>query len=412
MSEHKTIIMHADMDAFYASVEQRDDPALRGRPLAVGGSSARGVVAAASYEARKFGVRSAMPSFEARRKCPDLIFVRGNMALYKRESRRVFEIFQDFSPAVERLSLDEAFIDLTGTERLLGDPVEVGERLRRRVHDELGLPMSVGIGPIKMVAKIASQSAKPDGLMHVSQAEVRGFLDPLPVRRIWGVGPVAGDRIVSAGFETLGDLARATDAELTSRLGDWGVEIAKLARGEDVREVEPYRDAVSYSEEHTFMNDISDHDMLESMILTHAESVARRLRRDAVRARTVVLKWKEAKRTAPGPRGYPLRSRQVTLGDATDDGMTVASAAAGLLRKSGPTVPIRLIGVGCTNLLEDVDSTQTTLFHDTRMHKRNDLNRTLDRIDDRFGQGTVTRATQHSTERAGLSMQVKRGDGE
>lgn len=411
MSEQTNVIMHADMDAFYASVEQRDHPELRGKPLAVGGSSARGVVAAASYEARRFGIHSAMPSFEALRKCPELVFVKGNMSLYKRESRRVFEIFKDYSPAVERLSLDEAFIDLTGSDRLLGDPVRVGQRLRSRIHSELGLPVSVGIGPVKMVAKIASQSAKPDGLLRVKDKDVKTFLDPLPVQRIWGVGPVSAQRLVAAGLETLGDLAAAEDAALKEQLGDWGVEVARLARGEDIREVEPFRDAVSYSEEHTFMSDVQDHGMLDSMIRSHAESVARRLRRDSVRSRTVVLKWKEARRTALGPRGYPLRSRRVTLADPVDDGQAIAEAACRLLRNSGPSVPIRLIGVGCTNL-EEAEIDQVQLFTDAEMQRRKQLNRVLDRIDDRFGEGTVKRAKQKITERAGLSMQVKRGDAE
>ena len=168
-----------------------------------------------------------------------------------------------------------------------------------------------------MVAKIASQVAKPDGLKWVKEEDVRSFLDPLPVSRIWGVGPVSAERLDTAGFHTLGDLARTSDTVLRGQLGDWGVEVAQLARGEDIRDVEPYRDAVSYGEEHTFAKDIADHRLLESMIRTHAESVARRLRRDGIQARTVVLKWKEGRRTAPGPRGYPLRSRRVTLPDSS-----------------------------------------------------------------------------------------------
>ncbi|MDG2050154.1 MAG: DNA polymerase IV, partial [Myxococcota bacterium] len=181
-------ILHADMDAFYASVEQRDRPELRNRPVAVGGDGSRGVVAAASYEARRFGVRSAMPSFEAKRLCPELVFLRGDMGKYARESRKIFNTFADFSPSVEGLSLDEAFLDLTGTERLLGPSTEVGESLRSRVRSETGLVVSVGIAPTKMVAKMASAAAKPDGLLVLRQEEVTAFLAPLPVRRMWGVG--------------------------------------------------------------------------------------------------------------------------------------------------------------------------------------------------------------------------------
>ena len=199
MIEHSRVIMHADMDAFYASVEQRDHPELRGRPLAVGGASARGVVAAASYEARRFGVRSAMPSVEAKRRCPQLTFVRGNMALYKKESARLFQIFKEFSPIVERVSLDEAFLDLTGSARLMGPAKQVGQQLRQQVHQQMSLPISVGIAPIKMVAKIASAAAKPDGLLEVTASEVQRFLEPLPVGRIWGVGPVAQEHLEELG---------------------------------------------------------------------------------------------------------------------------------------------------------------------------------------------------------------------
>ncbi|TFG96497.1 MAG: DNA polymerase IV, partial [Myxococcales bacterium] len=184
------MILHADMDAFYASVEQRDRPELRGRPVIVGGTGPRGVVAAASYEARRFGVRSAIPTAQARALCPEGVFLRGDMRRYARESERIFEIFRRFTPLVEGLSLDEAFLDLSGTERLHGPPAEAGRRLRALVRAEIDLAVSVGIGPVKMVAKIASEAAKPDGLLEVPADGVRAFLDPLPVERLWGVGPV------------------------------------------------------------------------------------------------------------------------------------------------------------------------------------------------------------------------------
>lgn len=409
MGEHQTVILHADMDAFYASVEQRDHPELRGKPIVVGGAGPRGVVSAASYEARRFGVHSAMPSFEARRRCPDLVFVHGSMATYTRESKRVFEIFRDFSPSVEGLSLDEAFLDLTGSERLMGPAREVGERLRARVRGELELPISVGIGPVKMVAKIASGQAKPDGLLEVKPEEVRAFLDPLPVRAVWGVGAVAEQRLIAAGFETLGDLARAEDRRLRDRLGDWGLDVARLARGRDVREIEPYRDAVSYSEENTFTTDVSDLRVLESTILTHAESVARRIRKDRVQARTVVLKWKEAYRVAPGPRGYPIHTRRITLPEPTDDGDRIAREARSLLVRAALSEPVRLIGVGVTNVIGEAPS-QLSLFDRPDREKRRQLNRALDEIVDRFGNAAVRRASQGPAERAALTTQIKRGE--
>ncbi|MBW2388643.1 MAG: DNA polymerase IV [Deltaproteobacteria bacterium] len=383
------------MDAFYASVEQRDHPELRGKPVAVGGSGSRGVVSAASYEARKFGVRSAMPSFEARRLCPDLIFLRGNMALYSRESRRIFEIFDEFSPQVEGLSLDEAFLDLTGTRRLLGPPSEVA---------------AVGIGPVKMVAKIASAAAKPDGILEVPAEQVRAFLAPLSVRAVWGVGPVGAERLRVAGFEKLGELADCDPGPLRRAVGQWGVEIARLARGEDIREVEAYREPKSYSEENTFADDISETKHLEATILTHAESVARRLRRDELKARVVVLKWRPALRRAPGPRGYPARSRQITLPEATDDGDLIAREAWKLLAKARLQEPVRLIGVGAEGL-EGRDAPQLSLFDDAPEKKRRgDLNRALDEIADRFGSSALHRASQGNAERAALSMQIKRGE--
>ena len=414
------------MDAFYASVEQRDRPELRGRPIVVGGAGPRGVVAAASYEAREFGIRSAMPSVEAKRRCPDVVFVGGDMKRYAAESRRIFEIFRRYSPSVEGLSLDEAFLDLTGSERLLGPPAEVGERLRREVRETTALPVSVGIGPVKMVAKIASGAAKPDGLLEVRPEDVRAFLDPLPVRSIWGVGPVAGEKLAAMGFHTIGDLARADGAALRERLGDWGEGIGRLARGEDFREVEPHREAVSISEENTFDTDVADRGLLEATILTHAENVARRLRRQGLRARTVVLKWRLARRVQDGPRGYPVRTRQRTFGEAIDDGATVAAVARSLLADA-LVEPVRLLGVGVSGLVAaDEPGAQLGLFEapaETSSEggareagestapapRRQRLNRALDRLADRFGDDVVRRASQAEARHATLSGQWKRG---
>jgi DNA polymerase-4 len=351
-----------------------------------------------------------MPSFEARRLCPELIFLRGDMALYARESRKIFGVFEEFSPRVEGLSLDEAFLDLTGSERLMGPPREVGERLRARVFEETQLAVSVGIAPVKMVAKIASAASKPNGLLEVEPEQVSAFLAPLSVRAIWGVGQVAGERLREAGFETLGQLASCDSERLRAAVGEWGLEIARLARGEDIREVEPYREAKSYSEENTFGSDVSDVGVLEATILTHAESVGRRLRRDGVRARVVVLKWRPAQRRAPGPRGYPARSRRVTLSEATDDGDTLAREARKLLARAALDEAVRLIGVGAEGL-ESALPPQLSLFGEPPEKKRrSDLNRAMDEIADRFGSRAVVRASQGSADRAGLSLQIKRGE--
>ena len=403
------VVLHADMDAFYASIEQRDHPELRGRPVAVGGAGPRGVVSAASYEARVFGVHSAMPSAEAKRRCPDLVFVGGSMHRYSAESKRIFEIFRRFTPVVQGLSLDEAFLDLTGTERLWGAPRSVGEALRRAVREETHLVVSVGIAPVKMVAKIASDLGKPDGLLEVPRDGVREFLAPLPVRRIWGVGPVAERRLHEAGFETIDDLVRADPRTLEARLGDWGLALARLGRGRDLSEVEPYRDAVSYSEENTFGEDIASHEVLEAALITHAESVARRLRRDRLRARTVVLKLKLGRRVAAGPRGYPLLTRRATLADPSDDGATISRVATQLLSRAALTEPVRLIGVGATNLVS-ADTGQLALFAAPRDERRARLNRALDTIADRFGNSAVVRGDARPAARSGLSLQQKRGE--
>jgi DNA polymerase-4 len=409
MSGHPRTVLHADMDAFYASVEQRDRPELRGKPVMVGGTGSRGVISAASYEARVFGVHSAMPTAEARKRCPDGIYLRGDMAKYGRESKRIFEIFRRFSPSVEGLSLDEAFLDLTGTERLHGPARSVGSALRHAVREEVGLAVSVGIAPVKMVAKIASDVAKPDGLLEVPRDGVSAFLDPLPVGRIWGVGPVARERLARHGLNTIGDLARADGEHLKRALGDWGLHVAQLARGVDVRDVEPYREAVSMSEENTFGSDVSDRARMEAAIWSHAESVARRLRRSEHRARTVVLKLKLARRRAPGPRGYPLLTRRTSLSEPTDDGDRIAREAIGLLAHADLVEPIRLIGVGVTNL-EPADPEQLDLLAGGQRERRRALNRTLDSLADRFGSDAVRRAGQGHVTREGLSMQIKRGE--
>ena len=402
------VILHADMDAFYASIEQRDRPELRGKPVVVGGSGNRGVVTAASYEARKFGIHSAMPSAHARRLCPHAIFIPGSMAKYAAESKRIFAVFGRFTPVVEGLSLDEAFLDLTGTERLLGAPAEVGERLRAAMRDETGLAVSVGIAPVKMVAKIASDVAKPDGLCEVRAGTVRTFLDPLPIGRLWGVGPVAEARLVHAGFATIGDLARAERPYVERHLGEWGLDVARLARGEDVREVAPWHDPVSMSEENTFDRDVADRATLERAILAHAEAVARRLRRSGWRARTLVLKLKLGGRVREGPRGFPLLTRRATFGEPTDDGTELSRAACELLARERALPPVRLVGVGATNLVAS-EAGQLALFEPARAARRVRLNRALDALADRFGSRAVLRGGVAAPERAALSLQRKIG---
>ena len=397
------------MDAFYASIEQRDDPGLRGRPVVVGGSSARGVVAAASYEARAFGIHSAMPSAQAQKLCPEAVFVRGDMARYQRESRRIFALFRRFTPSVEGISLDEAFLDLSGSERLMGTARSVGCKLRAAVRDEIGLAVSVGIAPVKMVAKIASDLAKPDGLLEVPGASMREFLEPLPVGRIWGVGPVARARLVRHGVSTIGELARLPEAELRAALGSFGIDVARLARGEDTREVEPYREAKSYGEENTFEEDVVRGTRLRRAIRSHAEAVARRLRHDGVRGRGITLKLKLARRLGGGR--FALVTRSLLLPVPSDDGAVIARAAERLLARSGVDEPIRLVGVS-VGRLESAQIEQLALLPSSAENpRRARLNRAVDAIHDRFGSASLRRGSGPE-ERAGLSFQIKRGERE
>ncbi len=406
--EAERAILHADMDAFYASVEQRDDPSLRGKPVVVGGASARGVVAAASYEARAFGIHSAMPSAQARKLCPDAIFVPGRMAVYKRESRRIFAVFERFTPAVEGISLDEAFLDLSGTQRLFGAPERTAARLREAVRVETGLAVSVGLAPVKLVAKIASDLAKPDGLLVVPPGQVAAFLAALPVGRIWGVGPVARARLEGAGIATIGELARRGDEELRGLLGSFGPAAARLARGDDEREVEPYREAKSYSEENTFERDVSDPKLIERAIRAHADAVARRLRVDRVRARGVRVKLKLARSLGRGK--FPILTRSQTLPEPSDDGRALAAAGCALLTRAALEEPIRLVGLAAERL-EELGAEQLSLLAETHgeREKRTRLNHALDQIRTRFGPRALERA-EGEVGRAGLSFQIKRGE--
>lgn len=402
------MILHADMDAFYASIEQRDCPELRGKAVIVGGTSDRGVVSAASYEARRFGVHSAMPAVVARQRCPHAVFLPGDIKKYAAVSRQVFDVFRRFSPIVEGISLDEAFLDLTGTERLHGPAVVVGHALRAAVREATDLAVSVGIAPSKMVAKIASDDAKPDGLLEIREEEVLEFLHPLPVERLWGIGPVTRERLRAEGLATIGDLAEAQPGRVAVLLGEVGSRASELSQGRDPRAVEHERIPVSLSEENTFGSDQVDWLHLAAVVRGHAESVARRLRRAELSARSVVLKLKYGARQSPGPRGFPQITRRKTFARATDDGALLGKCAVALLN-AAPRRPVRLIGVGVTNVAPatEVQLDLLEALHDGKKSER--LNRALDRVNDRFGSNTVVRAGDARGRRAGLSFQHKHG---
>jgi len=400
------IIAHADLDAFYASVEQLDHPELRGRPVIVAGSSMRGVVSSASYEARNFGVRAAMPAVQAHQLCPHGIFVRGRMRRYVEISRVVRQTFEAFSPLVEPLSLDEAFIDLTGTERLFGTALEAGRALKRRVFEQTGLVVSVGVAPIKMAAKILSDMSKPDGLLVLGADYLRRFFDPLPVERLWGVGRVTLERMNQLGIRTIGDLAGYDVTRLRELFGSFGPHLYELANGRDPRPVIADWHRQSYGEESTFEYDLDLGSLeLKRVLIAHGEAVGRRLRADRVRARTVTLKLKLARPLGGGR--YPLVTRSLSLEAAIDDGAAIARTAISLLDRISVPERVRLAGIQ-VHQLEREDPIQLALFN-TRQEtssRSGRLNRALDEIARRFGENAVMRGLVQA-ERAAPTRRLK-----
>ena len=381
-------ILHVDLDAFYAAVEQRDDPTLRGKPVLVGGSIKRGVVASCSYEARVFGIKSAMPMAEAMRRCPRAIVVKHRMDAYVEASRIFFGILGDYSPEVEGLSLDEAFIDVTGAERLLGDGLTIARAIKQRVTAATQLVASVGVAPIKFAAKIASDIDKPDGLRIVTSEQLLPFLHALPVTRLWGVGEATRGALASMGLATIGDVARYPEAALIGRLGAiTGPHLAALARGEDARAVVSEREAVTIGHRETFENDIDDRGELSVTLLDQADRVAARLRGSELRARTVtlIIKYDDFRQI----------SRRTTLESATSDGGVLARTAIELLAKvpieSRRGCRVRLCGISAENL-ESRDAPRQLGFDEATREKGERLGSAIDKLAAKFGKGTIRRA--------------------
>jgi DNA polymerase IV len=368
------------MDAFYASVEQRDDPGLRGRPVIVGGHAQRGVVLAASYEVRPSGVRSAMPMARALRLAPDAVVVPPRFDRYAAASERVFDILHEVTPLCEPLSLDEAFLDVTASRALFGAPAAIAARLRARIASELGLPASAGIADVKLVAKIASDLAKPNGQREVPPGGGAAFLAPLPVGRLWGVGPKMERRLRTLGLAVIGDIAAQDPAYLERKLGSAGRELWTLAHAIDPRPVVPDREAKSIGAEETFDEDLAGVEALRTHVHAQALRVAHRMRRAGLRARTVQLKLKLD--------DFELLTRSVTLAAPTDDGQVLYRAAAELLALHPPPRPVRLTGVAAQNLVA-VDKGQLDLYAPPPAAP-DALNRTIDEITARFGKGAIT----------------------
>lgn len=390
-------ILHGDLDAFYASVEQRDHPELRGRPVIVGGlAHERGVVSAASYEARVFGVRSAMPLRTAARLCPDGVFVRGDPERYVEASDAVMALFADHTPLVQPISLDEAFLDVTATAHLFGGPVAIARRLKAAVRERLGLVLSVGVAANKLCAKIASDLRKPDGLVVVDPGAEAAFLAPLPLQRLWGVGPKTREVLEGWGMRTIGDLAAFDAAALDARFGAHGISIRERARGIDDDDVVPEEAAKSIGHEHTFDSDTLDQAQIERMLLRLAEGVGKRMRAASVRGRTIAVKL----RVAP----FETRTRQRTLAEPTDEDLTIYRVARALVRDAlrddherGQVSPVRLVGVHASGL---VAGAQLGLFDAARASR---LNTALDAVRTRFGDEALDRASARETERRRFS---------
>jgi DNA polymerase-4 len=377
-------ILHVDLDAFFAAVEQRDRPELRGKPVIVGGGGPndRGVVSTASYEARVFGVRSAMPLRTAAALCPHGIFVPVDGRKYGHESKRVMAILRRFTPLVEPVSIDEAFLDVTGTDALWGPAVEVGRRIKRAIHDETQLTASVGVASTKLVAKIASDLRKPDGLVVVPAGEEAAFLRPLPISRLWGVGPQLGAALREYGVGTIGDLAALPEDLLARRFGKIGASLHFRALGIDDDPVADRDAAKSVSHEHTFDVDTSDRETIERTLLAMADGVAGRLREAGLKASTVSVKIRDS--------SFRTITRQRTLPSPTDLTEPIWRTALELARPEIRGIRVRLLGVGTSNFMEPA---QLSLFGGGEGEaRRRAATEASDAIRRRYGDRAVTRA--------------------
>jgi DNA polymerase-4 len=382
-------ILHVDMDAFYAAVEQRDHPEHKGKPVIVGSDpkegKGRGIVATCSYEARKFGVHSAQPISQAWKLCPQGIYVRPDMEKYSRVSIQVMKILLGFTDMLEQVSIDEAFLDVTGSARLFGSGVEIARKIKRRILEELQLTASVGVAQNKFVAKVASDLKKPDGLVVVDPGHEKEFLAPLSIGRLWGVGPKTENQLKRIGLERIGQLADLQHADLVVRLGKNGAHLWQLAQGTDDRPVLPEEGFKSIGHEITFEQDTSDSALLEATLLDLTERVAHRLRTQGVRARTIAIKFREA--------DFSTFTRRITVSNSVNTTEAIFPVARKLMKsliREG--VVVRLIGVYAGNLEEETEGTQMSLLNQPPQKDRK-LAAALDDIAQRFGNQAITRAT-------------------
>jgi len=379
-------IAHIDMDAFFAAVEQRDNPKLRGKPVVIGadpkGGAGRGVVSTCSYEARKFGIRSAMPISQAYRLCPHAVFLSGNGAKYRKASEEVFAILERFTPDIEPISIDEAFLDITGSYHFHKTPSGTAFRIKQDIKNEVGLTASIGIAPMKFVAKIASDYCKPDGLLEITQEKIFDFLWPLPIEKLWGVGPKSKVILNSMKITTIGDLAKLPQDELYEKFGEHGLHLYNLSHAVDPRGVETDDEIKSVSHEHTFDTDTADREEIESTLLYLSEKVSRRLRKYELKGRTLTIKVRL--------KGFKTYTRALTLPERTNFADTIYKKSVDLLGEFiSQKKQIRLIGVRIANFEDQY--VQESLFRDQVAAKNENVHKALDLIKNKFGDRAIHR---------------------
>lgn len=383
-------IIHLDMDAFYAAIEQRDFPELRGKPIIVGGDRLRGVVATASYEARPYGVHSAMPMAQALKLCPQAVVVPPRRTRYVEVSQHIFTILRSFTPLVEPLSLDEAFLDVTASEQLFGSASTIAQQIKIRITRETQLTASAGIASTKFVAKIASDLKKPDGLVEVTDEQVLSFLHPLPVTRLWGVGAATARALGNLGITTIGDLARLSRESLVKRFGGNGEHFFQLAHGIDPRPVDPNQEVKSIGEEETFAQDLEHDSDVYPALLRYAQTVAHRLRARGLAGRTVTVKIRLAERLEDGR--YRMYTRSHTLSAPTSDAQAIYRIALSLYAQvPRHGLKVRLAGLYASSLESERNAAQLSLFAPptTQSDKRRQLGQLLDQLSSRYGENVI-----------------------
>lgn len=386
-SERHRVIAHIDMDAFYAAVEVLDNPELKGKPVIVGGSTKRGVVSASSYEARVFGVHSAMPIFQAKRLCPGGVFLPGRMRRYVEISRVVMGILEDFSPLVEQVSIDEAYIDLTGTEALFGPPEQTAHAIKSKIREKTTLTCSIGVSTSKLLAKIASDMDKPDGFTIIPPSGIRSFLEKLPIGKVPGIGKKSGEELQKLGVLFVGDLKRFEPEYMLERFGKFGERLIRICEDRDGSPVVPYTAPKSISGEVTLDEDTASRSMIKKILLAQSDRVARRLRKQGFKGRTVILKLKTA--------DFKTITRSSTLERPVNLSDKIYAEVTGLLKKERLGQKVRLVGVGVSNLEPSDRSGQLPLFdrRDAREKKWEKAEMAMDEITERFGHGAVKRGS-------------------